>query len=197
MLEAGARVPPSVAARRIRVSVDPVRALARAMGERVVQVPTEAWLPVRNGPSVSTGGDSYIDQATGDVYLVRGMRTDRRFHEIMHAICDPPELRCVMAEHLMLLQVERAYARYCLPPKQYREVLAFQAITHIEWGDDCGYFDEIDYEARAWWTEGYRVAQRIGLLDARRRPTLRPANWGAFPKVELRKLMDAWRNDYG
>lgn len=43
MFEAGTRVPPAVAAQRIRASVDPVRALARTMGVRVVQVPTADW----------------------------------------------------------------------------------------------------------------------------------------------------------
>ncbi len=195
-------------ARRISASRYPVAACARVLGIpvrrycRPLYEPPGTFLPMDFECASSIGG---IHIPTRSIYLCDvgiptniGVRPRPRdaLHELMHALCDPPEEiaeylgvgsgLCATEETWILIQVERAYGKAILPLLDYGELLESQGDYHID-VDDTGGWDpeyegltlgEVDLRRIPWWREGYNIARRVGLLDGNRRPTFRKPDWG-------------------
>ena len=119
---------------------------------------------------------------------------EHAFHELVHIIVQPPWWSIMkMPEEVILFQFERALADTTLEDWAYEQVVGWQCQTGITIagrfpGDLC-LGDLPDYKEQPFWQYGYGLCQRLGLLDAKNRPTYR---WPDWSRIETHK--DAiWR----
>ena len=111
------------------------------------------------------------------------------FHEMVHVIVQPPwwTMRA-MPEEIVLFQFERALADATLEDWAYAQVVDWQHETAVHVagrfiGDLC-LGDLKPYDEEPFWKLGYDLCQRLGLLDARNRPTYR---WPDWSRIEPQK----------
>ena len=131
---------------------------------------------------VSPTSDHSLTLVPPRVFFPEGRNhPERELHEIMHVVLQPPGV-CIydVPEAAMLLQVERSVAStiFGRDSDEYRKVVTWQMDTYLA-DEDCYLADVANYERRSWWRAGYALAKRVGVLDARLRPTW---CWPTWPR---------------
>lgn len=116
------------------------------------------------------------------VWLTEDADISMQLHEVMHLITHPPGCHLnVVRENFVLMQVEREIARTIFGRGQFLDVVSWQQVTIVS-DDEQLFKDKRSYwRSRDLWLGGYERAQQLGLLDAKRRPTFRPATWPDDP----------------
>ncbi len=103
-------------------------------------------------------------------------------HELVHVICQTPWWPITKTpEDILLFQFERALANATLEDWAYAGVVEWQHQTAVAIsgrfpGDLC-LGDIQPYENQPFWALGYAICRRVGLLDAKNRPTYRWPDW--------------------
>lgn len=110
-------------------------------------------------------------------------------HELVHVIVQPPWWSIMKTpEEIVLFQFERALADACFEDWAYERVVEWQHQTGVtisgRYPGDLCLGDLQPYEDEPFWKLGYTLCQRIGILDARNRPTYR---WPDWSKIEPQK----------
>lgn len=163
-----------------------VRDVADAYGIRLVEVENDAVpLPPEQCGPYGHG----CDPATRTVYIeTDSWRVDAHdvevyFHEVVHAIVQPPFWTMeATAEEYVLFQFERALARAVLPTWAYLRVVDWQMQTGLGGENKNKTFGDFpQYKRSSLWRRGFARCRAVGLLDERNRPTGRMPDWSKLP----------------
>jgi len=123
--------------------------------------------------------------------LIIGSQIDRLsvyFHELIHLIVQPPFARLgEVPEEWILFQFERCLSRRTLPADEQFLVEKWQRETFLCLNSRKTLGDIPDFEDTAWWHQGFRLCQQLGLVDAELQPTFQPANWAALDDNALKR----------
>lgn len=113
------------------------------------------------------------------------------WHEIMRLICWRDDQS---NEDLLLVPVEEAYTKACLPGSRQERVLR-ELWTHahpyaqrlrVENLEDDPHF-----RRRKFWLDGKRIARQVGLLDDKNYPTFKYPDWSKLSEEDCRMLEKA------
>lgn len=129
------------------------------------------------------------------VFFFEGIGVAAQLHEVAHIITHIPGCDLALVrENYVLMQVERELARTMLTKKEFKDVVAWQQVTTCNDDEDLY---EPNLGGKYWlddvqWRDGYRRAQQVGLLDAKRRPTFQMPVWPA----DALNTYWAWMNEH-
>jgi hypothetical protein len=141
------------------------------------------------GPS-----DQGCDPATRTLYFNRMATADagieHYLHELVHVITQPPWLGInETPEELVLFQFERALARATFERWAYDRVVDWQEETSVYKEDYPVLAEEGCYQRTGYWRLGFAIARRVGLLDARNRPTFLWPQWERLRTPEVASIL--------
>ena len=110
-------------------------------------------------------------------------------HELVHIIVQPPWWSIMKTpEEIVLFQFERALSNATLEDWAYERVVDWQHETGVtisgRYPGDLCLRDLKPYENEPFWTYGYALCRRLGILDARNRPTYL---WPDWSRIEPQK----------
>ena len=111
------------------------------------------------------------------------------FHELVHVITQPPWWTIKQTpEEIMLFQFERALANATMEDWAYDRVVDWQHMTAVtisgRYPGDLCLGDLKPYEDEPFWKLGYAICHRVGLLNAKGRPTYQ---WPDWSRIEPQK----------
>jgi hypothetical protein len=114
---------------------------------------------------------------------------EHALHELVHIIVQPPWWSISKTpEEIVLFQFERALANATFEDWAYERVVDWQHETGVtisgRYPGDLCLGDLKPYENQPFWKYGYALCRRLGLLDARNRPTYR---WPDWSRIEAHK----------
>lgn len=122
------------------------------------------------------------------VYTSTNMRFKDELHELLHVVLQPPFTHIDdVPEDFVLMQVERAIANHLVEdPKARRAVLKWQDDTIADrFAARMTYF-----RTNPAWKRGYVIAQKLGVLDERHRPTFKNPTWENLDLEDVEPLLE-------
>lgn len=166
-----------------RMSDTIINKLAKRYGIEIRWVPAMS-IPRRFGGPMGQGCDPKRRVLYFENDKFHEGAVEHYLHELVHCIVQAPWRSWSITktpEELLLFQFERALADATLEAWACEQVRDWQSETGI-WiagrypGDLC-LGDLAGYAEEPFWSYGYALCRRLGLLDARNRPTFQWPDW--------------------
>jgi len=133
------------------------------------------------------------------LYFVESPYSDveHYLHELVHVVVQTPWWSIKKTpEELLLLQFERSLAKSTLEDRAYKKVVRWQEETNVEIAGKYRSLGELsNYTSQPFWRMGYKICRRVGLLDAKNRPTYRWPDWSQIE--EQKDALLAYIKSYG